>query len=184
MPALDVLACEIFADAIAIARTIYCGNQEDSMPIGALVKLGSKGPAVTQAQNALNYHLARKDASTSFSAETVYCRPTASSGPITRGRLFAIGVARIRFTFKKLKNTESFRLQPSRIAGIAFQKVQRPRTFGLQPGLVGDGPAPQPSGSRLLVVDWGQAFAFQPFAKLDDDEHLLKTELKLGYLTI
>lgn len=98
-------------------------------------------------------------------------------GPITREKLFAIGVARILFSFKRIKQ-EAFKVQTGRAGDSVFSRINNP--FGLQPGLVGDGPAPQPPESRVVIVDWGQTFTFQPLAKVSEDEHLLKTELKLA----
>ena len=149
------------------------------------LRRGSVGSPVEQAQRALNYHFAGRlpgiqedgifGPNTEARVHEFQRRngllPTDGIiGPITRGKLFAIGIARIRFSFKKVKNAEAFGLQPN----FGLQP-----SFRLQPSRVGDGP-PTPPSTQLVVVDWGQTFAFQPFAKLDEEEHLLTTDLRLA----
>lgn len=145
-----------------------------------LLRRGSAGRAVAQAQRALNFHLSprfprlRDDGVFGPVTESRVMEfqrrnrltPDGVIGPVTRGRLFAVGVARLKFQFKKSKEPLAFGPRPG---------------FRLQPGLVGDGPAPAPPQSKVVLIDWGQTFTFSPFVKFDDtEEHLLTTDLRLA----
>lgn len=136
-----------------------------------LLRKGASGIDVKQVQNALNFHLAAKLAP--IRADSMFGpvtegrvqefqrrnRLTADGvvGPITRAKLFALALARVRV---RLRRTRGMARTAAR---TLVQRDGEPTTQ-----------------SKQLIVDWGQTFSFHPLADPAEGEHLFRTEMKLA----